>query len=138
MATGLSAVCATCNRYWMARDHGIPGDTCTSKTKCGSPLAGDNFHDYSGPLEGALSELCFVCGQQSNYGIRVNGSPKTVGACDKHIVYVQKYQAKGQSPVSQEVRSESRPSLILPTAPKKDLVRDIQEVENYYAKKGIE
>lgn len=134
MASGLSAVCATCRKYWEARDLGIPGDACTTKVRCGSPMAGDTFSDYDGPLKGSLHRWCFVCAGKAQFGIQVNGRPTTVGACVQHVRYAETFKAvNGPTPVI-DVRS---PGVIQPGQPstKKSLGEAISEVETYYAKK---
>jgi len=127
MANGLSAVCATCSRYWEARDRGIPGDACGSRVRCGSPMAGDTFSDYDGPLRGALHLWCFVCSQQAHFGIRVNGRSQVIGACEEHIRYVEKYRPVGGPDTRVEVKSpkggDSGVSN-LPLADRKDGVKD--------------
>lgn len=134
MASGLSAVCATCQKYWEARDRGVPGDACTSKMKCGSPIAGDAFTDYNGPLKGALHQLCFVCAKQSDFGIKVTGRLATVGICKEHVRYVEHLRAVGVAPLRVEVQDANNVAPgVIPT--KKSLADAINEVERYYAKK---
>jgi len=82
--SGLSAVCGTCSRYWEGRDKGLPEPCCTSRTKCGSPLAGDDFHAYSGPIT-EFDKLCFVCAEASRFGIIVRGRTRVVGVCATHV-----------------------------------------------------
>ncbi len=80
---GLSIVCATCERYWGARDRGIEGDTCLSDRPCGGPLAGDTFHNYRGPMT-QFDQFCFVCGDTATKVLRVKGHVRPIGCCDKH------------------------------------------------------
>ena len=136
MSSGLSAVCSTCTRYWGARDKGIPGDKCLSTTGCGSPLAGDTFTDYDGPMKGSLHLWCFVCGEKSKFGIRVKGKLNIIGACERHITYVKELEAVGgEKGIHPEVRgSNGKPPGAL-QRPKKDLLSTIQEVEASYAEK---
>ena len=135
MASGLSAVCATCQKYWDARDKGIPGDACTTRLKCGSPMAGDAFTDYDGPLKGALHQWCFVCAKQADFGIRVTGRVTVVGACKAHIRYVESLRALG-GPVSEVEVQAARGSVAESVMPSKRSLTDaINEVETYYAKR---
>lgn len=100
VASGLSVVCATCTKYWRARDAGIPGDRCLSETGCGSPLAGKAFHDYEGPIRN-FEPWCFVCGQPSTHAARHDRSGKLFGLCKEHLVYVRDLKQKtseGQRP----------------------------------------
>ena len=76
-------MCATCPRYWEGRDRGLPGDRCTSKTPCGSPLAGDDFHEYAGPMT-SFDRWCFICGSDPACVIAKPGSSRRFGVCEKH------------------------------------------------------
>lgn len=135
MAQGLSAVCATCQRYWEARDRGIPGDACTTKIKCGSPIAGDVFSDYDGPLKSALHLWCFVCAKRSDFGIQVTGRVGSVGICKDHIHYVEHLRPVGRPETRVEVQAARGevPGSVIPS--KRSLADAINEVETYYAKK---
>lgn len=82
--SGLSAVCATCRKYWEGREKGLPEPRCTAVSKCGSPLAGDDFHEYSGPIT-EFDRWCFVCAAASKYGVTVRGRARVVGVCEKHV-----------------------------------------------------
>lgn len=93
---GLSTVCATCQRYWEARDKGVPDDRCTSTTNCGSPLAGDDFHDYDGPIVD-FSQWCFICGEEPSCFLEKPGSKRVFGVCDKH-----KYVLASLTPVGMD------------------------------------
>jgi len=81
--SGLSAVCATCLRYWEGRDKGLPEPQCTAKSDCGSPLVGDDFSEYAGPLPD-FSTWCFVCAGEARYGVSLPGRKRVVGVCSKH------------------------------------------------------
>ena len=83
VGSGLSVVCATCPRYWEGRDRGLPGDHCTSLTPCGSPLAGDDFHEYAGSMT-AFDQWCFICGEPPVGVIAKPGSRRRFGVCEKH------------------------------------------------------
>lgn len=134
MAQGLSAVCATCQKYWEARERGIPGDGCTSKMRCGSPISGDAFSDYDGPLKGSLHQWCFVCAKQSDFGIRVTGRLTTIGVCREHVRYVENLRAVGKPEIRVEVQdARGAAPGVIPT--KRSLADAINEVESYYAKK---
>ena len=132
MASGLSAVCATCKKYWEAQDRGL-NERCSSTIRCGSPLAGDTFSDYDGPMAGGLHLWCFVCGGKSHFGIRVNGRPTVIGACKDHIRYAEQLQPIGGPPNQIEVKTSG--GQLPGTYKKKSLGDAIQEVEDYYAKK---
>lgn len=135
MAQGLSAVCATCKKYWEARDKGVPGDACMTRIKCGSPISGDTFSDYDGPLKGALHLWCFVCAKRADFGIQLNSRAAVIGACKDHIRYVETLRAVGRPDTRVEVKAAkgSAPASVIPT--KRSLADAINEVEGYYAKK---
>jgi hypothetical protein len=66
----------------------LPGDLCTAVDGCGSPLRGDCFHEYAGPLTDFTS-LCFVCGKKPKFGVRVSKLLRPIGVCEAHIVWLQ-------------------------------------------------
>jgi len=89
-ASGLSAVCASCERYWEARERGIPGDRCLAPRPCGSPLSGDCFSDYRGILTAeAFQRFCFVCGGAATNRLRSSAWSRTIGVCDEHVRWLQ-------------------------------------------------
>lgn len=135
IAQGLSAVCATCQKYWEARDRGIPGTVCTTKIRCGSPMSGDSFSDYDGPLKGALHLWCFVCAGKADFAIQVNGRVQKIGACKTHIQYVERLQAVGGPQSRVEVQGAKGDLAKRVTTGKPSLGDAIKEVEDYYAKK---
>lgn len=91
--TGTSYVCAMCDKFWegkeiRAKTHAklnivTEGQLCTAKTGCGSPFAGDVFHEYSGPLN-RFDSVCFVCGDKAKFAIRVKNLIRVMGVCEKH------------------------------------------------------
>lgn len=92
----LSIFCASCTRYWDARDRGIPGVQCASvaEPRCGSPLAGGEFHDYKGPITD-FSRWCFVCGHPASQGIQAAGKQRVFGVCDQHLPFVLRLKPEG-------------------------------------------
>jgi hypothetical protein len=87
-ARGLCAVCSTCELYWEARARGVVGDACLG-SRCGSPLAGDTFRSYKGPMtDDALQDYCFVCGEASVKVLRVPVSDRLIGVCTEHLSYL--------------------------------------------------
>lgn len=107
VASGLSYVCATCENYWGARDKGIPEDRCLSKDNCGSPIAGDVFHEYVGPIT-AFDRFCFACGGPSTHGLRVTGSVRVIGACSEHVELVKTLQPEGKNAVKLLIISKEK------------------------------
>ena len=96
VASGMSIVCSTCKRYWEGTERGLPVGECTGPAGCGSPLAGDDFHGYEGPITD-LTRWCFVCGESATRGIRVTGKQRIVGMCTEHVDWVKSLQAVGRS-----------------------------------------
>lgn len=84
VANGLSAVCATCDRYWEPKTRGVLGDQCGAKDGCCSPLGGGDFHEYVGPISD-LSRWCFVCGSDATRGARARGRARVIGVCEDHV-----------------------------------------------------
>lgn len=85
---GLSPVCATCSMYWEARDKGVPDNQCLKAAqgvRCGSPLIGDSFSGYEGPMGGDLERWCFICAEKADFGIRAIGKQRFVGICRDHL-----------------------------------------------------
>ncbi len=131
---GLSTVCATCTRYWEGRDRGLPEPQCTASDGCGSPLRGDDFHEYVGPLSN-FEHWCFVCGSASRFGVRVQGRSRMLGVCQTHVVWLGVLHPEGTT-VAPSVELHG-PSLI--KAPQRRTVAQaILEVEEFYAKKAGE
>lgn len=85
VSQGLSFVCATCKRWAEAEERGL--ERCTATAPCGSPIAGDSFHLYEGPIT-AFTQLCFVCGETPKVGIRVKGQMRILAVCEKHQEYM--------------------------------------------------
>jgi len=81
---GLSPVCATCKKYWDARERNVPGDTCMARQGCAGPISGGDFHEYEGPITD-MSRWCFICAESAKYGVQVTGSPRVVGVCEDHV-----------------------------------------------------
>jgi hypothetical protein len=136
--SGLSAVCATCVRYWEGRDRGLPEPRCTAKTKCGSPLAGDDFHEYSGPIV-EFDRQCFVCAGQSRYGITVRGRSRVIGVCLTHAKLLSDLHPVDVVRPEVVLRSASGAVLTpdqLQPKPGRTLSAAIAEVERYYDAKA--
>lgn len=129
---GLSIICATCNRYWEGRERGLPGSLCTSTSGCGSPLAGDDFHDYDGPITD-LTRWCFMCGSEASYAVQSPPSVRLFGVCEEHtkalseLRPVDMTQAQAQRADQMVAKSESgeavRPFRLL--KPRKKTLRDL-------------
>lgn len=135
--SGLSTVCATCSRYWEARDKRLPEPQCLAKDGCGSPLRGDDFHEYVGPITD-FGRWCFVCGDDAHYGVRVQGRTRPVGMCEGHLKLLTELRpVDGVDVAAREVHNGSFtiPVERLLGPKRKNLAQAIFEVESYYAKK---
>lgn len=87
-SSGLSVVCATCENYWNAREKGIVGDRCLSKSNCGSPFAGGTFHEYRGALtDDRFAACCFVCGDAATHRIK-RPNARSIGICLTHLAWM--------------------------------------------------
>lgn len=138
---GLSFVCSLCVKYWGARDKGIPGDQCLAESGCGSPIAGDDFHEYEGPLT-AFDRWCFVCGDKSRFGVRsrscLRPTARIFGICVKHVPLLAKLRSvcSKDSPGA-EIRSSDGGDLTVEQIvgrPPKSLARAILEAEDELSK----
>ena len=96
---GLSIICATCQKYWQARDNQVPGDRCTSSGGCGSPIAGDTFHEYDGPIT-QFDRWCFVCGDIATHALRVKTHVRVIGCCERHLELVKTLKAQERPPIT--------------------------------------
>lgn len=139
VADGVSTVCSTCTKYWRGRDLGLPDGKCTTQSRCGSPLAGGDFHDYEGPIAD-FSVWCFVCGQSATHGVRLVGKKRQFGMCDEHVKWLAQMEAvngpEGNLGVLVNgVSGVIRPEQLLKKRAKQTLGELIYEVESYYAKK---
>ncbi len=110
-----------------------------AKDGCGSPLKGDDFHEYSGPIDD-FGRWCFVCGEDATHGVRVKGRVRSVGMCTNHLKYLTELRSVDAIDVA--VQSEVRGPRTtvgverLIQSKKKTLGQSIYEVESYFAKKN--
>lgn len=95
VASGLSVVCATCENYWQARERGIPDGKCLARNGCGSPIAGDVFHEYKGPMT-QFDQFCFVCGNKATHAVRVDQYVRVIGICANHVETVKTLKPEGK------------------------------------------
>jgi len=133
--SGLSAVCSTCTKYWEGQDKGL--SRCAALDGCGSPLAGDVFHEYDGPLT-VFDRWCFVCAVSADFGLEVSGKNRVVGVCKKHIELFKQLQPVGAivRPILVRTRDGSVSLDKVIPKPGKTLAQAIFEVEQYYKGKG--
>lgn len=142
VAGGLSITCGTCTKYWEGRDKGLPEPRCTANGLCGSPLAGDAFSQYVGPISN-FEAWCFRCGTSTSFIVSVVGKTRRIGVCSDHVQMFNEFRATNQpidlpEPIIQGEGMLFRPRDLLPKK-RKSLIESIVEVEKYYAdKKGVE
>jgi hypothetical protein len=134
---GLSIVCATCKKYWMARERGLYSG-CLAEGKCGSPIVGDDFCQYDGEIPD-LSLWCFVCGKESDFGIRVKGRERTIGVCREHISFLHNMEPKASGYHTDDILVCNNGVLLqleaVIKAPKPTLMQEIVKTEMEWAEK---
>jgi hypothetical protein len=94
VASGVSIVCATCNKYWEGRERGLPDPKCTVVKPCGSPFAKLTFPEYEGPITD-FTRWCFVCGAKATLGIKVREEPRVIGMCKQHVGMLEEIEPVG-------------------------------------------
>ncbi len=72
---GLAAVCAYCERYHNSQR----GDEVMCGQLCGGPEKRKAFPQYKGPLEGNISVICYLCGNEADTMVNIGG--KMLGVC---------------------------------------------------------
>lgn len=88
-ARGYPFACCSCVKLHQARALGHK-DGCMALLRgenCGSPLRGNDFPLYEGPLGNPFPVgICFVCGKPSEELVRTKRKPlaKPVGVCGAH------------------------------------------------------
>lgn len=76
-------MCAACEHMHKAIESGTP--QCAHSGECGSPLSGRGFSKYSGPVSDFYREtICWACGEEGDFQIRLVEYGITLGCCDKH------------------------------------------------------
>lgn len=81
---GVPLACASCTNYWDGKLLGLPG--CRIPGECGSPLVGDVFGQYNGPLtDDHLRDACYHCGGEGCVSIRVTGKRRLLNLCMEHF-----------------------------------------------------
>jgi hypothetical protein len=135
--SGLSLICATCTKFARAIEKGSMREDgsvrCLAVDGCGSPIVGDTFHEYEGPITDFL-RFCFVCGNPAQKGVAVKGHRRVIGACNEHVHYVVQMAPKTPASFATEdrsVRSESGEARVETMIPKekKTLARALWEME---------
>ena len=137
---GLSPVCATCSKYWAARERGVPGDRCLAQNNCSGPAGGDDFHEYNGPITD-FSRWCFACGDDSAFGVQVHNRLRTIGVCKNHVRMLAEIRPlkdgePGDAPKYLIKSKDGALTIRQILGPeKKSLIKAISEVEAHYANK---
>ena len=132
---GLSTVCASCHRYWEGRDRGLPGDACTARKPCASPLEGSDYPEYVGELRD-FSRWCFICGEPPSCLISARGSPKPFGVCSRHRSLLPKLVSPEK--ISPVLTAEGRQQLVSELQVKKSIFEVIEETEAEFQKRDRE
>ena len=90
LQTGLSPICASCERYWEGIDKGESG----CNRPCGGPLANQAFPEYKGPMTN-FERFCFACVAEADFGIKQPDSDRVLGVCRKHLRLLDTHQVLG-------------------------------------------
>jgi hypothetical protein len=80
MIDGMVAVCAWCEHLHEAKGKGL--SSCEMEG-CGGPAALKSFPRYKGPMESSLAKMCYLCGQEADFGAMLNG--RMLGVCNRTI-----------------------------------------------------
>jgi hypothetical protein len=134
---GVSPVCATCKRYVEGRERGLPRPKCTTRTSCGSPIAGDTFTQYEGPITD-FTKFCFVCSNEADKAIRVGERERMIGVCNAHLHYLDSHYASKESEVNRlltVIDGGGRRDLlqVLPKIKKSGLKQAMEDTEEEWA-----
>jgi len=78
LATGLSAVCAWCEHWHNAKDRGV--EAMCGQLQCGGPSVGKGFPSYKGIMENRLNSFCFICNNDAEAGVEIDG--RMIGVCN--------------------------------------------------------
>ena len=116
VSRGLSAICATCEKYWRARDKGMPDNRCLAERACGGPMSGNVFQEYEGPLP-HFDELCFVCGREPTHAIRVGRYVRVLACCDDHLDYVKNLKPSSKEAARIIIKSKNGEELVDESTP---------------------
>lgn len=123
VAGGLSVVCATCENYWAARERNVPDGKCMATNGCGSPIAGDVFHEYRGPMT-QFDQFCFRCGNAATHALRVDRYVRVIGVCRDHVEMVKELKPEGKRAASIVLLSKEGESNTADEAtPEKPMIR---------------
>lgn len=129
-------MCATCKRYWEGRERGLPRPQCTSLEACGSPIAGDTFSQYDGPMSD-FTGWCFMCARNSDYAVKVREERRLIGVCREHVRALNDLIAVEKPDMASLLVMHSTagrvPLLQLLPKPKKGLFQVIAETEAEFA-----
>ena len=135
--SGLSPVCATCSRYWEGKARGLASH-CATEVRCGSPIAGDTFSDYQGPLTD-FTRFCFACPSSAHQVVQVGDAERKIGVCQSHVSLLHELEvaSKPADPSVMQVHTKAGWSPLLRVLPKpaKGLFQSIAEAE-YEAQKA--
>lgn len=87
MSEGYSFTCSMCTKLWKTKTDTFDG--CEARLLnqvCTGPMSGMSFPLYQGPLtDSARTDLCFRCGIESNYGLKMGIDNQIIGVCESHF-----------------------------------------------------
>lgn len=142
--SGVSCVCATCKRYEEGRDRNLPDGKCAVTSFCASPIGGDTFTHYQGPMTD-FTQFCFVCSGEATQVVQVGERPRKIGICDRHLSYLN-LRPMDETPDTRLLtlhRGDGRRELIQlrPKVQKSKLLQTMEATEEEWAyedrKKGL-
>jgi hypothetical protein len=82
--TGLSAVCAWCERYWEAKARTEGRAFQCGVQGCCGPGKGGAFAQYKGPRPNKAS-YCFICSAEADMAVEIHGAAGgMIGCCKSH------------------------------------------------------
>jgi len=99
--SGLAAICAWCEHYWIARDLKPENHSGCVRYECGGPLAHKAFPSYKGPWS-PKAKFCFLCGKSADAMVDIHHHGE-LGVCGEHIQKLKELLAeKGKKVVVRE------------------------------------
>lgn len=115
---GIVFGCAACKHMHQAIDNGFDG----CQKQCGSPLSGHVFEKYKGPVsKDYWPQICWVCGDESDMGLRFMDHGITLGACEAHET------------IHDEGDADAGPVLVIGKSTafeKENLIQELYKMEN--------
>jgi len=105
--SGLAAICAWCEHYWVASDQMPEDHSGCVKPQCGGPASHRAFPLYKGPWR-PKEKFCFLCGKGADEMVDIQNSG-SIGVCEEHVSKLKELLTAGNGKVV--VREEVVPVL---------------------------